>query len=307
MTRQFICGLALLAFAFSSCKKEGTTTASQEHVEDTYNSGEVTVYVEESITPIFDDINTVFKATYSNASVHKVTASENRILRLMFEDSIQLAFIPRKLNAKEEAHFEGKVVPKQTPIAKDAILFITNKTSNDSLIKYEDIVQVLKNKDKKSNQVIVFDNINSSLVNTFKKDAGITQPGNNVYFLPSTARVVDYISKNKNAIGVVGINWLLQPDDSLAATTKNIKSLAVYNSADGRYYKASQSTIADGTYPLVRELYMIDLQGKHGLGKGYASFAASDIGQRIVLKSGLMPINTPPRQMTINGGKQTAP
>ena len=302
MFQKLVLSIALTSFLFSACKKTETKETDPYSQNDTYNEGEVSVYVEESITPIFEDINTVFKSKYPNAIVHMVPASENKILRLLLADSTRLAFLPRKFNTEEEAHFEGKVIPKQTPIAKDAIIFIVNKESHDSLVKYDDIVNLLKN--EKSEQILVFDNINSSLVNQFKKEAGIKQPGKNVYFLPTTARVVDYISRSKNAIGIVGINWLLQPDDSLAKYTKDIKSLAVWNAKENTYFKASQSTIADGTYPLIRELYMIDLQGKHGLGKGFTSFAASDIGQRIVLKSGLMPYNIPPRQIIINADQK---
>ncbi len=305
MHRYITLGLTLGTLFFTACKKENMDTATASTQEESYDTGEVSVYVEESVVPIFEDINMVFKSRYPKATINIIPASENKILKLVFEDSTRLAFLPRKFDKEEAAYFQGKVVPKQTAIAKDAIIFIVNKASNDSLIKYEDIVALLKNPDTKSDKVIVFDNINSSLVNQFKKEAGITQPGKNVYFLPTTARVVDYISKSKNAIGIVGLNWLLQPDDSLAQKKDKIKSLAVFNAKDNNYYKASQTTIADGTYPVTREIYMLDLQGKNGLGKGFASFAASDIGQRVVLKSGLLPVNIPPREIIINSDKSS--
>ena len=47
-------------------------------------------------------------------------------------------------SAKELEIFKGKVVPKITPIAKDAVLFVTQKQSNDTLINYNDVVDVFK-------------------------------------------------------------------------------------------------------------------------------------------------------------------
>jgi phosphate transport system substrate-binding protein len=50
---------------------------------------------------------------------------------------------------------------------------------------------------------------------------------------------------------------------------------------------------------LARELYIVNCQGFSGLGMGFASFVAGDIGQRIILKSGLLPYKVPPRKLSI--------
>jgi hypothetical protein len=50
---------------------------------------------------------------------------------------------------------------------------------------------------------------------------------------------------------------------------------------------------------LARDLYIINCQGYSGLGMGFASFVAGDIGQRIILKSGLLPIRTPGRKLVL--------
>ena len=98
---------------------------------------------------------------------------------------------------------------------------------------------------------------------------------------------------------MVGINWMLQPDEKIKEGIKQLRSMLVYNDSLKTYYSPSQSTIADNTYPLIRTINIIDVQGKTGLGTGFASFAASDKGQRIVLKSGLMPVVLPKREINI--------
>jgi phosphate transport system substrate-binding protein len=65
------------------------------------------------------------------------------------------------------------------------------------------------------------------------------------------------------------------------------------------YYAPTQNNLAEGTYPLTRDLYLINCQGFSGLGMGFASFIAGDIGQRIVLKSGLLPVQMPGRNIII--------
>ena len=237
--------------------------------------------------------------TYDKANVTIVPKTENEIVNYILQDSVKIAVLPRMLNDRELKPFEGKKVISQTAFAKDAIIFVNSKNSQDSIINLTEIIELIKNPDLKSDHVFVFDNINSSLTQYFKNKAGVTEFGDNVYFAKDTKEVVSYTSKNPKAIGIVGINWLLQPDEEIQNVKKDLKSMSVFNEIDKKYYLPTQSTIADGSYPLIRELFIIEAQGFSGLGKGISSFAASDRGQRIVLKSGLFPIKQPTREIII--------
>jgi phosphate transport system substrate-binding protein len=100
-------------------------------------------------------------------------------------------------------------------------------------------------------------------------------------------------------IGVVGVNWLSQPNPDMNQFVKEINILSVKSLKDSNYYSPTQNNIAEGKYPLARDLYIINCQGYSGLGMGFASFIAGDIGQRIVLKSGLLPTKIPGRKINI--------
>jgi len=50
---------------------------------------------------------------------------------------------------------------------------------------------------------------------------------------------------------------------------------------------------------LARDLFIINCQGYSGLGMGFASFLAGEIGQRIILKSGMLPKDMPGRKILI--------
>jgi phosphate transport system substrate-binding protein len=52
-------------------------------------------------------------------------------------------------------------------------------------------------------------------------------------------------------------------------------------------------------YPLTRNLYILNFTGKLGLGMEFAAFIAGDKGQRIILKSGLLPDSIPGREINI--------
>jgi len=287
-----VMGLSLLI----SCKKE--SGVSTDEVIEAYDRGTTEMYVESSVYPIVEDINQVFKSYYTNADVKLTMLSQNQILNAVYKDSNRLAVIPKTFSAKELEAFKGRVVPKITPIAKDAVLFLTQKSAIDTLINYNDVIAVFKGT-KKSDKIFVFHDANSNIVTKIKADAGISELSKNVYYAKTVEEIVAYINKNKNAVGVVGINWMVQPNEKIKEGIKQLRSMLVYNDSLKNYYAPSQSTIADNTYPLIRTINIIDVQGKTGLGTGFANFAASDKGQRIVLKSGLMPITLPKREINI--------
>jgi phosphate transport system substrate-binding protein len=68
------------------------------------------------------------------------------------------------------------------------------------------------------------------------------------------------------------------------------------------YYLPYQAYIASGKYPYCRNIYAVSREARMGLGNGFIAFAASDPGQRIVLKAGLLPAIAPVR--IVNFGKR---
>lgn len=276
----------------------GLVSCKDNSNAETFTSGNTDIMIEESVLPITEDMIKVFESHYNKASFDMQVMSESHIMNALFKDSGRLAVIPRELTQKEIDFLAQRAKPIITPIAKEAIVFIASIQSRDSVIRYDDFISELKN--SSGDKIYVFDNVNSSLSNQIRKETGISSTGNDVFFLKSTKDVVEYVSKNSKAIGVIGSNWLAQPDEIVSEHKKNIKNLSVFNNETNTYVKPTQSTIADGSYPLTRTINIVDTKGNSGLGKGISSFAASDKGQRLVLKSGLMPITMPTREIIIN-------
>lgn len=287
-----IIGLTVLV----SCKKD--VDKKDQADNEAYNKGVTEMYVESSVYPIVDDINEVFRTYYTDADIQLKMLSQNEILNALYKDTNRLAVLPKDFSAKELEVFKGRVVPKITPIAKDAVLFVSEKQTKDTLLNYRDVLDVFKGT-RTSDKVFVFHDANSALVNKVMNDAKVSELSKNVYYVKTVEELVQYIGKNKNAIGVVGINWMVQPDDKIKEYIPRLRSLYVYNDSLKQYYMPSQSSIADNTYPLIRTINIVDIQGKTGLGTGFATFAASDKGQRIILKSGLMPVTLPKREINI--------
>src|SRR5690606_7050559 len=121
-----------------SCKKGSNEEVAE--VKEAYDRGSVEMYVESSVYPIVEDINEVFKTYYNDADIKLKMLSQNEILNSVYKDSGRLAIMPKSFTAKELEAFKGRVVPKITPIAKDAVLFITQKSATDTLINYKEVI-----------------------------------------------------------------------------------------------------------------------------------------------------------------------
>ena len=161
----------------------------------------------------------------------------------------------------------------------------------------------MKGKPSATIQGLVFDNPNSSTVRYMNLLAEIKSiPENGVYSFKTNDEVIKFVAQNKGMIGVVGVNWLFQPMPEMKGFIDKVNVLSVRGLTGENYYAPSQNNIAEGKYPLARDLYIINGQGYSGLGMGFASFVAGDIGQRIILKSGLLPVRIPGRRINVRHG-----
>ncbi|WP_348825695.1 PstS family phosphate ABC transporter substrate-binding protein [Flavobacterium aestuarii] len=288
--------LGSLFFIFSNCKKDVNNNVNDE----TILKGNATIFVDETITPIVEDEVMVFEGSYE-AKFTLVPKSEAEVLNSLFNKTANIVVLARDLSKKELNLFEQrKIQPRITKFAIDGIALISNKSSNDTLVALKDVIDFMHGKANSKIKGIVFDNPNSSTVRYFNNIAGLNVlPDKGVYTFKTNNEVLKFVAENDGMIGVVGVNWLSQPVPAMESVIKKINVLSVKGLTSGGYYPPSQNNFAEGTYPLLRELYVVNCQGYSGLGMGFSSFVAGDIGQRIVLKSGLLPYKLPTRKLNI--------
>jgi len=285
------------------CKDE--KTGSITNPTETMLAGTTTFQVDNTIQPIVEDVLAVFGSIYNKANITQINRSESDIVNALLRDSASVVILTRQLTESEEAHFlNKKIKPRVTPFAKDALALVTSKSSTDSIVNLEEVYKVMRGKVSTSVKQLVFDKPSSSTVRYIMQQAGVKQlPITGVYSLKSTEEVIKFVHDNTGAIGVIGVNWLVQPPQEVGKYVENIKVLGVNNTNDvkgaKKYYKPSQSDIATGLYPLTRTLYVLNYEGRDGLGTGFANYVSAPDGQRIILKSGLLPVTIPPREIEI--------
>ena len=279
-------------FAFVSCNK------SSKEVDETITTGKLDVWVDETLLPIMQEQKAVFESQYSYAKVNLIGKSENEISKAIIEGKANYFVLSRKLNDNESKFFKSKtILGKVTPIATDGIAVIVNKENSKTSTSLNELASIL-NGSSLSNQ-LVFDNANSSTLRFLMDKTNVKSlPKTNVTALNNNLEVIKFVSQNTNAIGFVGVNWLTNVDVETENLLKNVKVLSL-EIAKNKLVKPSQSSLALNEYPLSRKIYLLNYQGKTGLGMGFASFVAGNVGQRIILKSGLLPEIIPTRELKI--------
>jgi phosphate transport system substrate-binding protein len=300
LTRQYGQSLVLLLcslFVLAACKPKPDT---KDNSGPTF--GEVVVVADNTLFPIAIAEEDIFEHTYSRAKVDVKYLPEIKAMNYFLQDSAQLILSARALNEQEKAFFaKRKIIPRTNQVATDAVAFMVHRSNRDSSFTCEEILKVLRGDVTSWNQLspnnsngkinIVFDNANSSTVTYVMKLIGSTKLPANAFALKDNPAVVDYVATHPGAIGIIGYSWVSDYDDPLAK--KLLSSATLVGVAPcsgpkmGEYVKPYATNLIDTLYPFRRNVYVISREGRSGLATGFASFIASDVGQRIIQKAGI--------------------
>lgn len=300
--------IAMLCAIFWTACNTGPTDPSQI---ETAVSGKVYISVDESFKPIIKAQTETFMGLYEYATVvPSYTSEADAMARMFASDSVRMAVVSRDLTLAEKQQFEKmKIVPRVFKFAIDAVALITNPNSIDSLITLSELRDLMTNSTSNSrykDTKLVFDNNSSSNLTHLQRLLGVSELNKDkVFALKSNEEVLDYISKNNNAIGVIGVCWISDLDSPKVQRFRagvKVMGVSAKGGAESEYVWPYQAYLMDSTYSLRRDIYMISREARSGLGSGFMTFVGSDKGQRIVLKSGLLPATMPTRMVEIKGG-----
>ena len=300
--------LALILFSCQNKSKDGKT--------DTYTSGVISIAVDESFQLIIQEELDVFEAQFPEAGIVPEYTNEVDAINRLLKDSVRLAIVTRALSVNEVNSLKSrKFSPHSYKLATDGIALIIHNQNPDSLISVSDLRKILTGESNMWKEIypnsklgkinVVFDNPNSSTVRFAIDSICKGKPlSTQLNAQKTNLEVINYVSNTPNAIGIIGVNWLGNKKDTTNLSFKNeVRVMSVSN--DGiatveNSYKPFQAYLFYGYYPLTRSVYIILNDPKGALPSGLTSFLTSDRGQRIILKSGLVPATQSIRIVNIN-------
>lgn len=234
---------------------------------------------------------------------------------------------------------ERKQRVRSQKIGIDAIALITHKQNRDTLLTLNDIRGILSGDIRSWKQInpdspldsltVMFNTPNSSMVHyiqdsicnkrPFGKNVKALSPDSssvNIVQVNSHDKLVEYVASHPNALGFVGLSWIVNAVDTAKFSfTDNVNVVSVSSATratlDNSYkphpyqlalelaHRESPLEFPTGGYPLIRNIYVIITDAFGGLPSGFLNFVAGDRGQRIVLKSGILPANRPIRLIQV--------
>jgi phosphate transport system substrate-binding protein len=313
MKRHFIFPI-FLAGITSACIFAGCNMMGPQPLTETTTRGNISISVDESFKLLYDTELYTFESQYSDAKIKPNYKPETDVLADLLNDSVRTIVLTRDLTKEEKALlFSKKFVARTTKVAHDALALIVNTENPDTLLLVEQLEAIFRGKLSSWNQItpkspatpinVVFDNNKSGNVRYIREKFSLT--GNfpsNCFAVNSNEEVIKYVEKNRSALGIISVNWISDKNDSVSNRfLKGVRVVEVGTSREARsnYCKPYQGYIAENSYPLCRDVYMISRETFSGLGTGFVSFVAGDQGQRIILKSGLVPATMPIRLIQV--------
>ncbi|HEY4799996.1 MAG TPA: substrate-binding domain-containing protein, partial [Bacteroidia bacterium] len=274
---------SVLWVAYSSCNNNGSTPTQ----------GKQKIEIDESYSQLFSAEVEAFEGFYKHSDLVDVYRPEGEIVNDFLADSCRMIVLGRDLTQKEKDFFASKKsFPTSTKIAVDALAFIVHKDNPVKELTYFELKDIFMGKitswkalspaiKQDTALTIVFDNEKSCNVRMVKeKILGGSDFPKNIFAVNTNPQVVDFVSKNKNALGIIGVNWISDADDTLTRTfLHKVNVLGVASEENpGDFFQPYQASIYSKEYPFNRDVYIINREGRTGLGTGFAAFVAGEKG-----------------------------
>lgn len=302
----FLVGCALL---LHGCR----FTAPDPRTDDTPTAGKVLVLADVDSRSVIEAEASIFNAIYANAEVEVRYMSEGELLKAMMNDSVRCVVTSGAYGPEQQADFQRRKLSALpvVPIYNDAIAVVVNKNSPIARLGVAQIKEIL-NADTAAVRAMsgaenaitigslraVFAGSGSGVARMLVDSLHLK--GIRGSALPDVGSVIAQVARDGNTVGFIAFATISDLDDpAVLALRSQVRLLPVSATESSEAVLPSQSTIADGRYPLRRTMNMLLTEGKSGLGTGFVSFVANHKGQRIILKLGVPPITVPPRNIEI--------
>jgi phosphate transport system substrate-binding protein len=218
-------------------------------------------------------------------------------IKALIDRSTDIANSSREIKEKETASAKAKgVSPMEHVVAIDAIVPIVNPRNKVNGLTLDQLSQIYQGKITNWKEV-GGDNIPIVVVSrdsssgTYESWGHLVLNGAKVtpkaQLQASSGAVVQTVSKNRYAIGYIGLGYL----------NRSVKGVSVNG------IQASVQTVLAKTYPIARPLYMYTDGQPKGEAAGFIRFVLSPAGQKLVEKEGFVPVQASDKKGAKKGKK----
>jgi phosphate transport system substrate-binding protein len=305
-------GIVLLLTALciaSSCTNENADKSHKNTGKQNVLKGVLNVEADAGLESIMRQEKEVFEFLYDSVQLHLKYADERTMLNDLGRRKVETMILARPLEKSEIEHLisADTLYTREIAVAYDAVALVGNLRFNDENLDLATLKEYFNPKAAGNEKLqLVFDNSNSSIVKYMLNFLGFkNKVSSNIYAVKSVQEVLNYVPKNKNAIGFIPYNFISDTDDdSVKQLYERIKVLSLRQKGpDGKEIRvsANQSDIATGDYPLTRAInVVIPYHLGDSLSWLFANFLLNGKGSKVFLKAGLIPVKRTEREIIVN-------
>ncbi len=247
---------------------------------------DTTIKVDGSTTvlPIMQKIVEAYMKAHPDVKITVSGGGSGNGIKALIDGATDVAMASRAMEDKEIDLAKSKnIAPKQIVCAIDAIVPVVNPANKLTEITTDQLKDLYMGKITSwkdlggEGPVVVVSRDTSS--GTYETWEGLVMKKERVFpgalMQASNGAVVQAVSKNKNAMGYVGIGYL-------DASTKGLKVNGIEPTAENAKSKK---------FPISRDLYLYTNGEPAGAVKGLVDFLLGAEGQKLVKEAGFVPLN----------------
>lgn len=287
-----------------------------EQIKSKSTTGELTLEVDEGLYPVIKKETDEFMRLNKEAKITVVIKTSKEVIADLANGTAKTIISGRDFTAEENSVLSAnKTEVKKNRIALDGIGIIVNLNNPVRKLNYSELKKIFTgettdwanldgdNKDVSKGKVkVCIARKNAAIHDIFKdKVLGGADFKNYNMICSTSTQMINEIKTNDNAIGFISMSWITKFADTLDTTVKPLKIAAVDSLGRiGDYVGLHQAYIADRSYPLVTEAFLMSTDFSMALSVGFTSFILSYDGQKIILNSGLVPVTQPVKIIQLN-------
>ncbi|MEZ5053933.1 MAG: substrate-binding domain-containing protein [Chitinophagales bacterium] len=284
----------LIVQLFLAC--QSNTTSKQANND--WNVGSIDIEADSNLKDVLQPLVVIYQNYFPKAHINFIYTPEDITIQRFKTKKNRAIAISRLLDDNElnNASIAQDVELEKITFAYDAIAVITNKENVDSVFTIEQTKSRLNNKQTQ----LVFDNAKSGIARTLMQISQSSKDDfKQAYVLQNADEVIEYVRRNKNAIGFIPFNLLSNKFEQKAQFIRaNFKILPV--SYKNKVTAISQQTIANEQYPLDRPISIYIGSCPELVIQGFTSFLLKRQISKAILLSGLVPKNMPVRDIVVS-------
>jgi phosphate transport system substrate-binding protein len=251
-----------------------------------------------TVLPIAQTVLEAYMKAHPGVNISLSGGGSGEGIKALMDKSTDIATSSREIKDKEVSQAKEKGVnPVAHIVAIDAIVPIVNPKNKVKDLTIDQLSQIYQGKITNwkevggdNLQIVVISRDSSS--GTFESWGELVLSKAKVtpkaQLQASSGAIVQAISKNRYAIGYIGIGYL----------NKSVKGLTVGG------VPATAQTALSKEYPIARPLYMYTSGEPQGETAGYIKFVLSPAGQKLVAKEGFVPLSAEEKKKPSPKGKK---